>query len=94
MFNLPVIAIPTSSLAWGGWFMDYLLRWLPAGLAANAPCFVAIMLALGITRQKNSLEIMTDGYGAAKLAGVLLLFCIAMYAAIATTSSVFLYFNF
>jgi hypothetical protein len=74
--------------------MDYLLRWLPGGLAVNAACFGAIVLALGIISQKNSIEIMTGGYGAAKLAGVLLLFCIAMYTAMATTSSVFLYFNF
>jgi alginate O-acetyltransferase complex protein AlgI len=94
VLNLPVSAIPTSSLAWGGWFMDYLLRWLPGGLAVNAPCFGAIGLALGIISQKNSIELMTGGYGAAKLTGVLLLFCIAMYTAMATTSSVFLYFNF
>lgn len=95
VLNLPGRAIPTGSLAWAGWFADELLRWLPAGLAANALCFVAIALALGITFQKNSFELTTSGgMSAAKLAGALLLFCIAMYAAMVTTSSVFLYFNF
>jgi len=92
--DFPVIVIPTSKLAWGGWFSDYLLRWLPAGLAANVLCFGAIILALGIISQKNSFELMLSGQSMAKLSGALLLFCIAMYSVMMTTSSVFLYFNF
>jgi len=92
--DFPVIVIPTSNLAWGGWFSDYLLRWLPAGLAANVLCFSAIILALGIISQKNSFELMSSGQSMAKLSGALLLFCIAMYSVMITTSSVFLYFNF
>lgn len=94
VFNFPVIAIPSSNLAWGGWLSDYLLRYLPAGLAANVLCFSAIVLALVIIGQKNSFELMTSDLGMAKISGALLLFCIAMYSAMATTSSVFLYFNF
>lgn len=94
VFDFPVIAIPTGNLAWGGWFSDYLLRWLPTGLAANMLCFGAIILALGIISQKNSFELMMSGQGMAKLSGALLLFCIAMYSVMITTSSVFLYFNF
>jgi hypothetical protein len=94
MLNLSVIDIPTNSLAWGGWFSDYLLRWLPAGLAADALCFGAIVLAFGIISQKNSVELMTNCQAKAKLSGALLLFCIAMYSLITTTSTVFLYFNF
>jgi hypothetical protein len=38
---------------------------------------------------------MTGGnYGAAKLLGTLFLFCVAMYAMLATKSQLFLYFNF
>ncbi|MBI5559572.1 MAG: MBOAT family protein [Deltaproteobacteria bacterium] len=94
--HFPVRDIPTASLAWGGYFSDYLLRRLPAGLAANVLCFGAIVLALGIISQKNSFELMTTGqsHGLAKLSGAFLLFCIAMYSTMATTSSVFLYFNF
>jgi len=92
--NFPVTAVPTNNLAWGGWFLDYLLRWLPTGLAANVLCFSAIVLALGIVGQKNSFELMTSGQGTAKLSGALLLFCIAIYSVMLTTSSVFLYFNF
>jgi alginate O-acetyltransferase complex protein AlgI len=92
--DFPVIVIPTSNLAWGGWFSDYLLRCLPAGLASNVLCFSAIILALGIISQKNSFELMSSGQSMAKLSGALLLFCIAMYSVMITTSSVFLYFNF
>jgi D-alanyl-lipoteichoic acid acyltransferase DltB (MBOAT superfamily) len=94
VFNFPIIAVLTNSLAWGGWFSDYLLRWLPTGLAANALCFCAIIIALGIISQKNSFELMISGPSMAKLSGTLLLFCIAMYSVMLTTSSVFLYFNF
>lgn len=94
VFDFRTIAIPTSSLAWGGWFSDYLLRWLPAGLAANALCFGAIVLALGIISQKNSFELMASGQSMAKLSGAILLFCISLYSTMATTSTVFLYFNF
>jgi alginate O-acetyltransferase complex protein AlgI len=93
-FNLPATAIPTKNLAWGGCLSDYLLRWLPAGLAGNILCFSAIVLALGIISRKNSFELMKSGQGLAKLSGALLLFCIALYSTMITTSSVFLYFNF
>jgi D-alanyl-lipoteichoic acid acyltransferase DltB (MBOAT superfamily) len=93
-FNFPVKNISTGNLAWGGWFSDYLLTWLPAGLAGNVLCFGAIILASGIISQKNSVELMLGGQSKAKLSGALLLFCIAMYSVMITTSSVFLYFNF
>ena len=34
------------------------------------------------------------GQGTAKFSGALVLFCIAMYSTMVTTSSIFLYFNF
>jgi alginate O-acetyltransferase complex protein AlgI len=94
--NLTALHVPTDSLVWGGWFSDYLLRWLPAGLAANILCFVAILLTLGIISRRNSFELMVDGdgVGTAKFSGALVLFCIAMYSTMVTTSSIFLYFNF
>ncbi|PTR16117.1 D-alanyl-lipoteichoic acid acyltransferase DltB (MBOAT superfamily) [Nitrosospira sp. Nsp2] len=96
VFNLTALHVPTDSLVWGGWFSDYLLRWLPAGLAANILCFIAILLTLGIISRKNSFELMVgvNGQGTAKFSGALVLFCIAMYSTMVTTSSIFLYFNF
>ena len=86
--------VPTRSLVWGGWFSDHLLKWLPAGLAANVLCYGAIVLTLWIISRKNSFELMTEGQGAVKLSGALLLFCVAMYSTMVTTSPIFLYFNF
>jgi D-alanyl-lipoteichoic acid acyltransferase DltB (MBOAT superfamily) len=95
LYNYPVKAIPTNDLAWGGWLSDYLLQYLPAGLAANILCFTAIGIALAIFIQKNSYELMkSDDHGIAKLSVALPLFCIAMYATMITTSPVFLYFKF
>ena len=93
-FHFSAMDVQTSGLMWGGWFSDHLLRWLPAGLAANVFCFTAILLTLGIISRKNSFELMADGHGTAKLSGALLLFCVAMYCTMVTTSSIFLYFNF
>ena len=92
--NIPVIALPTEKLAWGGWLTDYLLRWLPAGLAANMLCFMAIAFSLGIISQKNSVELMTNDLNSKKLSGAIVLFCIALYSAMITKSTIFLYFNF
>ncbi|MFA5923766.1 MAG: MBOAT family O-acyltransferase [Methylococcaceae bacterium] len=94
MLNLPVASIPTNDLAWGGWFSDYLLSYLPVGLAANILCYTAIVFAFVIVSQKNSFELMMSGYSKAKLSGASFLFCIAMYSTMMTKSSVFLYFNF
>jgi len=92
--NIPVVEIPTSKLAWGGWLSDDLLNVLFAGLAANVLCFSAIVFAFGITSQRNSFDLMVNGLSTAKISGALFLFCVALYTMMATTSSVFLYFNF
>lgn len=95
IFNVPIESIPTAFLAWGGWLSDYLLNWLPTGLAANLLCFSFVGLSFGIISQKNSFELMNSGdYGMAKLFGSVILFCIAIYASLATKSPLFLYFNF
>jgi hypothetical protein len=95
LHNFPVEFIPTTYLAWGGRFSDFLLQWLPAGLAANLLCFIAAGITFVLISRKNSYELMTGGnYGAAKLLGTLFLFCVAMYAMLATKSQLFLYFNF
>ena len=60
VLDFSALEVHTSGLVWGGWFSDYLLRWLPAGLAANVLCFVAILLTLGIISRRNSFELMVD----------------------------------
>lgn len=87
--------VPTSSLAWAGVLSDKLLSIFPIGVAANALCYGMIAIAFMIIAQKNSFEMTTTGNsGAAKIAGMTLLFSIAMYSTVQSTSTVFLYFNF
>lgn len=92
--SLPIGAIPTANLAWGGKLSDLLLLLLPAGFAANLGCLLAIGLGFMIVSKKNAFELMSDGLSNRQLVGTLLLFCTAMYVNLTSTSSVFLYFNF
>lgn len=101
MFNLksaaavPIPAIPTAELAWGGVLSDHLLSILPEGMAVNALCFFMIIMGFLISAQRNSFELTTQGaFGWKKVLGMSLLFSIAMYATLKSTSTVFLYFNF
>lgn len=94
MLHLPLEAVPSKQLAWAGWLADFLLRWLPNGLAANALCASAVMLTFFIIGQKNSFDLMLEGVSGKKLAAALFMFCFAMYSVLVTTTSAFLYFNF
>ena len=94
ILNLPISTLPTTQLAWAGALADYLLRVFPAGLVVNGLSFAAISVGFIILKQKNSQELMYSGISKQKLSFALLLFAIAMMAVMASTSSVFLYFNF
>jgi alginate O-acetyltransferase complex protein AlgI len=95
LWHVPVNAIATERLAWGGWLVDDLIVWLPNGLVANAPTFVGILLAFLLIALPNSQQWMfRPGQGAMKLAAGVSLFTLGMYATMASTSTVFLYFNF
>lgn len=90
-----VADVPTSNLAWAGVVSDKLIDILPIGIAANALCYALIAAAFVIITQKNSFEITTTGKaGAAKIVWMSVLFSIAMYSTVQSTSTVFLYFNF
>lgn len=91
----PVEVVPTSSFAWGGVLVDHLLTVLPTGIAANAVCYLMIAFGFILIAQKNSFELTTQGrISWPKIVGMSLLFSVAIYSTILTTSSVFLYFNF
>lgn len=93
--SMPVKDIPTGNLAWGGSLSDTLLTYLPHGVAAHVMQFAAAAVALFIVSRKNSFEIVTGGnIGYPKVFGATALFGSAMYLAMASTSTVFLYFNF
>ncbi|PXA56702.1 MBOAT family O-acyltransferase [Pseudomonas aeruginosa] len=87
--------VPTSDLAWAGVISDRLLQFLPVGVVANSLCYGMIAAALVIISQKNSFEISTSGrFNSYKVLYMSILFCIAMYSTLQSTSTVFLYFNF
>jgi alginate O-acetyltransferase complex protein AlgI len=93
-FTLTAASIPTSELAWGGWLSDVLLEFLPASFIGQAPTYLAIIGAFVIICQKNSIEIASGDLGIGKLIYGAILFSLAMHFMLASTSSVFLYFNF
>jgi len=94
-FSLPIDRISSDKLAWGGVLSDRLLAFLPHGFAANLLCFVALAIGFVILRMRNSYQLMMDGeFGPGHMTAALLLFTVAFYATLMSTSTVFLYFNF
>lgn len=93
--HLPVTSLSTTSLAWGGVLSDHLLEWLPQGVVVNAVTFLMILMGLAIIPFKSSFTLTTQGgFGWGKTFWMTLLFGVAMYSTLKTTSTVFLYFNF
>jgi alginate O-acetyltransferase complex protein AlgI len=93
--SLPVASLATADLAWGGVLSDHLLKWLPQGVVVDAINFLVIFIGLAIVPLKNSFTLTTRGsFGWNKTIWMTLLFGVAMYSTLKTTSTVFLYFNF
>lgn len=93
-FTQTTATIPTTDLAWGGWLSDILLRFLPAGLAAQAIPGLALLGAFALLRQGNSMELIAQTPRGGQMLFGALLFVAAMHCTLAATSTVFLYFNF
>jgi len=92
--NTPLLSIPTSNLAWGGWLSDILLAWMPVNLFAQLlPCLAFVVAFIIITRQ-NSVEMTMAPYSTRKVVFSAVSFVFAAYTMLAATSTVFLYFNF
>lgn len=89
-----VQALPTADLAWGGVLIDGLLRILPAGLVGQLPTYFAIALAFAIVSRRNVMALAYGRIDTKRMIAAGVLFAFAMYVVIATTSVVFLYFNF
>jgi len=91
----PVASIPTADLAWAGTGADALLAHLPSGLAAHVVSYVMIAVAFVVCANRNSFELTTQGSATVqKTMWMAVLFAIAMYSTVHSTSTVFLYFNF
>lgn len=84
----------TADLAWAGWMSDHLLTIFPATLIGQLPALFCVFFAFILLRFQNSIELIQGSIRGVKLAYGVLLFTVAMYCSLATTSSVFLYFNF
>jgi alginate O-acetyltransferase complex protein AlgI len=89
-----VASSPTADLAWGGTLSDLLLKIAPSSLVGQAPVYLAIVVAFAIVSRKNAVELAHGRIGAGRMALAAILFSIALYFALAATSTVFLYFNF
>jgi hypothetical protein len=99
MVNLDSIKIqaadvPISSLAWGGWLSDSMLRYLPNELIAHMNVYAMIIIALAILSRKNAFELTMGQLGMGKITAGALLFGLGVLFTFVSTSSVFLYFNF
>jgi alginate O-acetyltransferase complex protein AlgI len=86
--------LPTAAFAWGGRFVDPLLYALPASLVGNLLPLLAILGAFAVMHQPHSMEITRGAMGIRQMGYAAILFIGAAYASLATTSPVFLYFNF
>lgn len=92
--SLPVASIEVSHLAWGGFGMDTLLSIFPTGVAINFLLFVFLGAASFVLSRSNTFEMARGEMTAWKVYGAIPLLSIGILCAIASTSKVFLYFNF
>jgi alginate O-acetyltransferase complex protein AlgI len=94
IFGTPVSAVPTEGIAWAGPMADPLLGHLPSGLVPYLPTYLAIMAAFVLASLRNSQQIAFGHLQTRQMVWGAMAFLIAMYFTLASTSSVFLYFNF
>ena len=86
--------IPTAGFAWGGWSIDLWLQWLPAAMVAQLPNLVAIAAVFVLLFRPNAARLMDVRIGWTTTVACSVLLGVAFVATMASTSSVFLYFNF
>lgn len=86
--------IPTAGFAWGGWSIDLWLQWLPAAMVAQLPYLGAIIAGTIVLTRPNASRLMELRIGWRLTIGCALLMAVAIHAMLASTSTVFLYFNF
>ena len=92
--HLTIAQTPTDRLAWGGWMVDHALRVLPPGLAGNLPGFLMFVIAFFLVSRPNAYESLNAAITPLRTASGALLFSLGLYACLAASTSVFLYFNF
>jgi len=86
--------VPTEKIAWLGVNADRLMSFLPAhAVGAILPLFAICLTFIIVTRQ-NATEMIDQKMTAFKMIYVSLLFTVSIYVMSASSTSVFLYFNF
>lgn len=85
---------PTADLAWAGRAADPMLAVLPAGVIGHLPALLAFAVAFVLISRRNSMELLQQPLGTARMLQAAAIFAVAMYFMFAATSTVFLYFNF
>lgn len=95
LYAITIEQAPTSMIAWSGTLGDSMAKFLPVGVIENFICLILIVIGFIITPFKNSYEMtIAKGRYGLKTAWMTVLFILAVYATIQSTSTVFLYFNF
>ena len=95
IFSLQATDIPTNYYAWGATLIDQLNQFLPAGLTAHLLSFALIVIAFMVCAMPNAYQLTTQGrIGWKKTLCMAVLFSIALYVTLGSSSTVFLYYNF
>lgn len=89
-----MLTVPTSDLAWAGRLVDVLSYFIPVSLFGSLPNYLAIFVAFILISGKNSMQLTLEGVGKEKMIYSSVLMAFSMSWMLATTSTVFLYFNF
>lgn len=94
ILSFPVSAVPGQGLAWAGWLGDAMMRVAPVGLVAYALPLALALISFVIVAQRNAMEIAARAVSRRRPWGMLVLLVAAVLSMFASTTTVFLYFNF
>jgi len=86
--------MPAQGLAWSGWLGDAMMTYAPVGLVAYALPLALAVISVVITGQRNAAQIAGKAVAARRPWAMLALFVVAFLSMFASTTTVFLYFNF
>lgn len=86
--------IPTAGFAWGGWSIDFWLRWLPPAMVAQLPYLVVIAATAGLLTRPNAMRLTEVRINGMVTLACSTLFGLAILGMLGSQSTVFLYFNF
>lgn len=92
--NRDLSRVETSKMAWSGDLFNKYYDVFPSGFIANVMPLFFIAIAFYIVSRENTISLVGDKIEYSKVAYSAILFCVSIYVTSASSSSVFLYFNF